>query len=112
MTPETMHKVVKHFLTYGAPNSEDFIGPNKFDWDFFCEMGAKRELTQMDVYWCAKRLQKYSRTQVPLICEDLGIPLVNINDVYVATVLELAQDNEPAVYYTRYVEDWQSAKGS
>jgi len=111
MTPETMHKVVKHFLTYGAPNSEDFIGPNKFDWDFFCEMGAKRELTQMDVYWCAKRLQKYGRTQVPLICEDLGIPLVNINDVYVATVLELAQDDEPAVRYTRYIEDWQSAKG-
>ena len=40
MNAQEMLMVVKKFVSYGAPNSYDGQGPNKFDWDFFSTMSS------------------------------------------------------------------------
>ena len=73
MNAQEMLMVVKKFVSYGAPNSYDGQGPNKFDWDFFSTMSSKDKLSAQDMFQCAQRLRKYRNTQMPRAFDECGL---------------------------------------
>ena len=72
MNAQEMHMIVRKFVSYGAPNSYDAQGPNKFDWDFFERMSRADGLTVEQTLRCAERLRKYRNTQMPRAFSECG----------------------------------------
>ena len=75
MNGQEMLMVVKKFVSYGAPNSYDSQGPNKFDWNFFERMSLMDGLDAVQTLRCAERLRKYKNTQMPRAFSECGLTM-------------------------------------
>ena len=92
MNAQEMLMIVRKFVSYGAPNSYDAQGPNKFDWDFFERMSRADGLTVEQTLRCAERLRKYRNTQMPRAFSECGLTMPEDWDEMVDTLTDEASD--------------------
>ena len=106
MNAEEMLMVVRKFVSYGAPDSYDDQGPNKFDWGFFETMSYKDKLSLDDVAKCAHRLRKYRNTQMPRAFSECGLEWNPHWDTLIEQTEEAAAAVVPTVTCAEYDETW------
>ena len=70
---EQLHKIVRQFVSYGAPIQDDGEGPNKPDWPFFSMLASQDDLHEWQMQEAAQRLHKYRNTQLARILHELGL---------------------------------------
>ena len=104
MNAEEMLMVVRKFVSYGAPDSYDDQGPNKFDWGFFETMSYKDKLSLDDVAKCAHRLRKYRTTQMPRAFSECGLEWNPHWDTLIEQTEEAAAAVVPTVTCAEYDE--------
>ena len=97
ITTDEIHKIVKQFHGYGAPNAYDDQGANKFDWPFFDRMSRAQALSWEDAAVCVKRLGRYKNTQMPRVFSELGWPSPPPWDLLSNYVNEQALTETPSV---------------
>ena len=73
ITQEQMQKLVRSFVSFGAPDILDGVGPNKPDWPFFSALAHQEEIQVWQYLEAGERLYKYRRTQLPSITKRAGL---------------------------------------
>jgi len=73
MNTNTIHKMIRVFTGYGAPDIRDDVGPNKADWPFFNKVACQDEMLDHQLLEAAERFHKYRNTQLPSIMSDAGL---------------------------------------
>ena len=111
MNEQEMHMVVKKFVSYGAPDSYDGEGPNKFDWDFFERMSYADGLTAEQALTCAERLRKYRNTQMPRAFSECGLTMPDDWDSMIDTMTDIAQSNDLVTFKRIQTAFWSKKYG-
>jgi len=73
MNTTTIHRMIRVFTGYGAPDIKDDVGPNKADWPFFNSVAHQDEMQDYQLLEAAERFHKYRNTQLPSIMADAGL---------------------------------------
>ena len=73
MNTTTIHRMIRVFTGYGAPDIKDDVGPNKADWPFFNKVAHQDEMQDYQLLEAAERFHKYRNTQLPSIMRDAGL---------------------------------------
>ena len=73
MNTTTIHRMIRVFTGYGAPDIRDDVGPNKADWPFFNKVASQDDMQEHQLLEAAERFHKYRNTQLPSIMRDAGL---------------------------------------
>lgn len=73
MNTTTIHRMIRVFTGYGAPDIRDDVGPNKADWPFFNKVAHQDDMQDHQLLEAAERFHKYRNTQLPSIMHDAGL---------------------------------------
>lgn len=73
MNTTTIHRMIRVFTGYGAPDIRDDVGPNKADWPFFNKVAHQDDMQDHQLLEAAERFHKYRNTQLPSIMADAGL---------------------------------------
>ena len=73
MNTTTIHRMIRVFTGYGAPDIRDDVGPNKADWPFFNKVASQDDMQDYQLLEAAERFHKYRNTQLPSIMRDAGL---------------------------------------
>ena len=73
MNTTTIHRMIRVFTGYGAPDVRDDVGPNKADWPFFNKVACQDEMLDHQLLEAGERFHKYRNTQLPSIMADAGL---------------------------------------
>ena len=73
MNTTTIHRMIRVFTGYGAPDIKDDVGPNKADWPFFHSVASQDDMQDHQLLEAAERFHKYRNTQLPSIMRDAGL---------------------------------------
>ena len=73
MNTTTIHRMIRVFTGYGAPDIRDDVGPNKADWPFFNKVASQDDMHDYQLLEAAERFHKYRNTQLPSIMRDAGL---------------------------------------
>lgn len=110
MNGQEMLMVVKKFVSYGAPNSYDSQGPNKFDWNFFERMSLMDGLDAVQTLRCAERLRKYKNTQMPRAFSECGLTMPEDWDTMMRELSVVAEDTVGLVTFNEILTTFWSKK--
>ncbi len=73
MNSTIVHRMIRTFTGYGAPDVRDDVGPNKADWPFFSRVANADFMADYELLEAAERFHKYRNTQLPSILIDAGL---------------------------------------
>ena len=65
MNEQQLHKMIRTFVGYGAPDHKDDTGANKPDYPFFNRLAHQDTLDMKDMVEASERFYKYRNTQLP-----------------------------------------------
>ena len=68
-----LHKMIRTFVGYGAPDHKDDTGANKPDYPFFNRLAHQDTLDMKDMVEASERFYKYRNTQLPTLLQDAGL---------------------------------------
>ena len=68
-----LHKMIRTFVGYGAPDHKDNTGANKPDYPFFNRLAHQDTLDMKDMVEASERFYKYRNTQLPTLLRDAGL---------------------------------------
>ena len=110
MNAQEMLMVVKKFVSYGAPDSYDGQGPNKFDWNFFERISLVDGLDAVQTSRCAERLRKYRNTQMPRAFGECGLTMPEDWDTMMRELSAVAEDTAGLVTFNEIATTFWSKK--
>ena len=70
---DKLHTMIRKFVGYGAPITEDGEGSNKPDWSFFSMVAGQQSIEEHQMKEAAERFHKYRKTQMARLLSDVGL---------------------------------------